>query len=193
MLAVLVVTAALQAQSRPATLSDAIQRRVQRLGEAQNDDFADAQELAKTPVESAGALVAELHAIAHPERAKEIENIPATVHVISCIQVLRFITGAKDFCATTQWKFGRSREEDNRRYWLYFKSPKCVTFFAIWPSRGRTYFAPLDAQQEIILQWRRWYTQEGTSYRYQPLPSAPDKILLLWQEAAGVYSPPGAR
>ncbi|HXQ25933.1 MAG TPA: hypothetical protein VN822_05965 [Candidatus Acidoferrales bacterium] len=192
------VTTPLLAQSFAANSGDEIQQRARRLGTGDTDDLADAEELAQTPYESMGALIAELHTIPHPERAKLVQDTDAVEHMISVIAALRYITGGndfyitggRDFCAATEWKFGRSHEEDSRRYWLYFNNQKCVTFFAIWPSRYRVYLAPLDAQQKIISQWRRWYAEDGKSYRYKAPPESREENSLLWQCARGVYAPP---
>ena len=181
--------AAASAQSRSSAAPEDIRRSVESLGAEGNDDFAAVRGLAKTPADSVGALIAALHILPHPEQAKAIQDTPAVTHLISCIQALRYITG-KDFCATTERKFGHSYEETNRRYWLYFEHSTCLTFFAVWPSRGRFYLAPLDAQQKIISQWQSWYAREGGAYQYPSPPTDAEKDLLCWQQAAGVYSPP---
>jgi hypothetical protein len=182
----------------PSQAQVGIEDRVHRLGlPGDSDDLADVQALAKTPYESVGLLIRELHPIARPERA-EIDDSPETEHLISTIAALRFITGGndfysasgKDFCAKTKWKFSGSNEEKNRRYWLYFDHPNCVSFFSIWPSRYRVYLAPLDAQQEIIRRWRQWYATDGRAYRFTPPPDSAEKRSLLWQCARAVYSPP---
>ena len=182
----------------PSHAQAGIEDRVRRLGlHGHGDDLVDVQELAKTPYESVGALIRELHPIARPERA-EIDDARETEHLISTIAALRFITGGgnfytvsgQDFCAKTTWKFGDSEEEKDRRYWLYFNRANCVSFFAIWPSRYRVYLAPLDAQRELIIKWRQWYDTEAKAYRFAPPPDSPEKTLLFWQCARGVYSPP---
>lgn len=185
-----------------AEIGNDIQERVQRLGTAEGrNDLTDAEVLAKTPYESVGALIGELHTIPHPENAKLIQNTAEVQHLISVIAALRYITGGRDFylsggedfCSTTNWKFGDSAEEANRHYWLYFQSSKCVTFFAVWPSRYRIYLAPMDAQQHIISQWRHWYAAQGKAYEFKPIPNSQADNLLLWQCARDVYSPPDLR
>ncbi len=186
------------ARSQKSGSNPDLEDRVRRLGlPGDSDDLADVQMLSKTPFEAVGRLLRELHPIGSPERA-ELDDVPETEHIISTIAALRYITGGsdfytvggKDFCARTSWTFGNSGEEKNRRYWLYFDHPNCVSFFAIWPSRYRVYLAPLDAQEDIIRRWRQWYAAEGKTYRYTPPPDSPEKSLLLWQCARGVYSPP---
>jgi len=91
---------------------------------------------------------------------------------------LRYITGGLDFCSQTRHDFGNSEEEKNRKYWLTFAHKNCLTFFALWPSRDRTYVAPEDVQRNIIDQWRHWYSSFGTAYDYKPLQNPlPEKWL----------------
>lgn len=93
-----------------AEVGNDIQQRVQRLGTAEGrSDLADAEVLARTPFESVGALIRQLHTISHPENAKRIQNTAEVQHLISVIAALRYITGGrdfylsggKDFCSTT--------------------------------------------------------------------------------------------
>jgi hypothetical protein len=192
------VAANLGAPSRSSPPQVGIEERVHRLGlPGDSDDLGDVQVLSETPYESVGALVRELHTIADPQRAGH-DDASETEHLISTIAALRYLTGGsdfytargKDFCAKTKWKFGNSDEEKSRRYWLYFDRANCVTFFALWPSRYRVYLAPVDAQEEIIRQWNQWYATEGKTYRFVSPSESPEKRLLLWQCARGVYSPP---
>ncbi len=175
-----------------------IEERVRRLGlPGDSDDLADVRVLSRTPYEAVGVLIRELHPIPSPQRAG-LDDAPSTEHMISTIAALRYITGGsdfytvsgKDFCAKTKWEFSGSDEEKNRRYWLYFDRPNCVSFFSIWPSRYRVYLAPLDAQEEIIRQWHQWYATDGRAYRFTSPPDSPEKRSLLWQCARAVYSPP---
>ena len=89
------------------------------------------------------------------------------------IRALRYLTGGMDFCAQSQHRFGNSEEEKNRKYWLTFAHKECLTFFALWPSRGRLYLAPLDAQKNIINQWQHWYATSGAEFKYKPLQDPP--------------------
>jgi hypothetical protein len=193
-------TPILRAQLYDSHSQSDLEERVRRLGlPGDNDDLADVQVLSKTPYEAVGALIRELHPIADPERSGH-DDAPATEHLISTIAALRYLTGGnnfylltgKDFCGKTSWKFGKSEEEQSRRYWLYFDHSTCASFFGIWPSRYRVYLAPLDAQEEIIQHWRDWFAREGKAYQFTPPPDSPDKNLLLWQCARAVYWPPGA-
>jgi len=146
-----------------------LQQEVKHLGLPGNDDFADVKRLARTPSASAGFLVSELHVLEHPERTIVGDENAYIGHVLWSIRALRYITGGKDFCAPTKWKAGSAYEEGIRSYWLHFSSKRCVTFFATWPSRGRTYIAPEDAQKEIIAKWKRWFAAKGASFDYKPL------------------------
>lgn len=179
---VLIVLLAPFAVAQGASLNQAgqptLQREVRQLGLPGNDDFADVKKLARTPVASAGLLVSQLHVLEHPERTIMGEGDPQVEHVLWSIMALRYITGGKDFCAPTAWIFGSTYEEGIRSYWLHFSSKTCVRFFAVWPSRGRTYIAPKDAQKEIIAKWKRWFATEGTSLHYKPLRNPkPDQWL----------------
>lgn len=150
----------------------ALRQDVDRLGLPGNDDFADVGRLAKSPAESAGLLVSQLSVLQHPERTIVGNGTTRQNHALWIILALRYITGGMDFCAPTKWKFSNAYEQQIRKYWLYFYNKSCVIFFSDWPSRGRTYVAPLDAQEAIIRAWREWYARQGKTYRYKPLVHA---------------------
>jgi hypothetical protein len=196
--AIVLTSLATATMCAPSHAQVGIEERVRRLGRpGDSDDLADVQVLSQAPYEAVGALIRELHPIPNPEHAG-VNDAPSTEHLISTLAALRYITGGsdfytiggKDFCAKTKWEFGSSEGEKNRRYWLYFDHPNCVSFFSIWPSRYRVYLAPVDAQQEIIRQWRQWYATDGGAYRFTSPPDSPEKRSLLWQCARAVYSPP---
>jgi hypothetical protein len=132
------------------------------------DDFARVQLLAKNPASATGLLISELRVI-HDTRIPADKQIGDAEHVLWAIRALRFITGGKDICAPTQYHFGKSEQEQNRRYWLTFRSQQCLEFFAMWPSRSIDYVAPADVQEQIISRWGKWYETEGGTYRYRPL------------------------
>jgi hypothetical protein len=151
-------------QSEPATLA----RLVARLGSKGNDDVADIKQLAGNPRESAGLLIDGIHTIPDSEQYAKADN-SSMEHVLELIRALRYITGGKDLCAQTQHVFGSSEEEKNRKYWLNFRHKTCLSFFGYWMSRDRTYIAPLDAQKNIIAQWKNWYAKYGVAFSYKPL------------------------
>jgi hypothetical protein len=145
----------------------AVSRDVKSLGRGQ-DDLKIVETLAKTPTISTELLIGELHPI--PEaRILNGQKEPEAEHVLWCIRALRYITGGKDFCARTGHKFGSSDEEQNRKYWIYFRHETCASFFAMWPSRASEYIAPEDAQVSIIQQWKDWLAKEGASFDYKPM------------------------
>lgn len=86
-----------------------------------------------------------------------------------------------DLCAPTSHTFGKSGGETYRSYWLHFANKDCVTFFAVWPSRGRCYFAPLDVQKMIIRAWHEWYKRDAATFAYKPLANPQS-----WQWLEGV-------
>lgn len=159
----------------------ALDQEVNRLGMPGNDDVSDVKRLAQTPSAAVQLLIEQLRIVPRPERTIVGEASSPAEHVLSSIRALRYIVGGWDFCAPTKWKPGRTYEERIRKYWLHFNSESCVTFFAVWPSRDRTYIAPIDAQREIIAAWQHWYVREGESYSYKPLVN-PE----TWQWIEGV-------
>ena len=140
---------------------------IRRLGTGHNDAQI-VESLAKTPRLSVRYLIDELHPVDEtrilaPGKHSEAE------HVLWSIRALRYLTHGKDFCGKTDHEFGSSEIERNRKYWLYLRHQNCVSFFAMWPSRGTEYVAPSDAQKQIIEQWKNWFRDQGASFDYQPL------------------------
>lgn len=169
--------AVLASGPRPASAHEAtgVAAEVKQLGWA-TDNVQIVKALARKPELSAKLLIQELHPV-EDKRILASENRPATEHVLWCIRALRFLTGGKDFCGNTNHKFGKSQAERDRKYWLYFRHKSCLSFFAMWPSRGSEYIAPKDAQEQIINKWRRWFARKG-SFKYKPLQNpTPDKWL----------------
>ena len=153
--------------------ASAMEQDVTRLGMPGNDDFADVKRLAQTPAASAAVLVKQLHVLEHPERTITGEASSPVEHVLFSLLALRYVTGGMDFCARTKWTPGRSYEEGVRKYWLHFYRKSCVIFFADWPSRARTYIAPVDAQRAIINAWRQWCADHRNNADYHPLVNPP--------------------
>lgn len=153
------------------------EERVARLGAPANDNVADVKVLAENPRANAGLLVAALHTIPDSEAFARADD-PTMEHALWIIRALRYLTGGKNFRARTHHQFGKSEEEQNRKYWLMFDGRPDLAFFAYWMSRNRWYIAPRDAQSEIIAQWRRWYAAAGKQFDYKPLqnPSFEDWI-----------------
>jgi hypothetical protein len=147
--------------------TSALSSEVRNLGQGQ-DDFKIVESLAKTPRITTELLIRELHLI-HESRILNGQEKPEAEHVLWCIRALRYVTGGKDFCAKTNHKYGNSEEEQNRKYWVYFRYKNCASFFAIWPSRASEYIAPEDAQISIIQQWKNWFANEGADFDYKPM------------------------
>jgi len=140
---------------------------IKQLGRG-GDDFKVVDTLAQTPQMSTRLLLAELHPISKT-RILNGQNDQDAEHVLWSIRALRYVTGGKDFCASTNHRFGNSEEEQRRRYWIYFHHKTCASFFAMWPSRGSEYIAPADAQKEIIDKWKEWFSKEGATFDYTPM------------------------
>lgn len=143
------------AAPRRTAADNEMSREVKSLGVDNRNDFQVVRRLARTPDEAVPLLIAELHPV-RETRIPAGENPPDSEHVLWCIRALRYICDGKDFCAKTRHTFSDAPQEKNRKYWLYFRHHACVSFFAMWPSRGTTYIAPQDAQNQIIVKWREW-------------------------------------
>jgi hypothetical protein len=133
-----------------------------------NDDRQIVATLAKTPRLAVQLLIDELRPV-NETRILASERKPEVEHVLWSIRALRYLTGGKDFCGGTRHEFDKSEFERSRKYWLYSRHRTCVSFFAMWPSRGTEYVAPQDAQNEIIAKWRDWFKGQGASFEYKPL------------------------
>jgi hypothetical protein len=138
----------------------------------------DIHKIATTPRESAKLLIEEIHIIPD-DVAYEKQDSSNMDHVIWSLDALRYITGGKEFCSRTRHRFLETEEEKNRAYWLELTHGKCLTFFAIWPSRGRIYLAPRDAQARIIALWGDWYKRHARDYSFHPLVK-PEPQDWLW-------------
>lgn len=138
------------------------------------DDMPRIKRMAKDPKRATELLIAELRVVPDkkvlPSEEKQKRD---TGHVLWAIRALRFVTGGKDFCATSSEPFGKSDGEKDRRYWLRFSHGDCLTFFAMWPSHGVDYIAPADAQGAIIEQWKNWYRVAGRTHKFRPLQNPP--------------------
>ncbi|MEP7355478.1 MAG: hypothetical protein ABI824_19790 [Acidobacteriota bacterium] len=141
---------------------------VKELGQSDGSDVQRVQQLAERPALAAKLLISQLHLV-KPARVLASEKDRDTEHVLWSIRALRYLTGGKDFCAATSYRFGSSELEVNRKYWLMLDGRTCLPFFAMWPSRGSDYIAPADVQTKIIDQWRKWFAKEGASFVYRPL------------------------
>jgi hypothetical protein len=150
---------------------------IKQLGRG-GDNLAIVRTLAKDPRVATRLLINALH----PIDATEIpsgENSSDAEHVLWSIRALRYVTGGKDFCAKTDQRFGKSQEEQQRQYWIFFRYKTCASFFAMWPSRGTEYIAPRSVQEQIIKEWKDWYKSEGESFDYKPMQN-PKPEQWLW-------------
>jgi len=172
----LILAAIIVASSASGQDASGVSAQIKKLGWGSGEDVdAIVRELAKTPERSAELLIKELHPVTDA-RVVPYTSRPATEHILDCIRALRFVTGGKDFCGKTNHHFGKSELEQNRKYWLFNKDKTCVPFFATWPSRGSDYVAPVDAQKEIIKQWKDWFAREGQTFVYKPFQNpTPDQ------------------
>jgi hypothetical protein len=163
----------------PLVVCDAqsVEKAVSELG--RDGANVDRVKLMKTdPRKAVGLLVSQLSTVSR-EKLVAGEKDADAEHILWSIRALRYLTGGKDFCAATNYDFGSTEEEKNRRYWLTFRHGSCLRFFALWPSRDAVYIAPRDTQEKIIAEWKSWYERNGSSYHYKPL-SDPKPEQWLW-------------
>jgi len=85
-------------------------------------------------------------------------------HIMWCFRALHRITG-QNILAPSSYKLTDS-DFDSNRSGLVMRNDGKWAFFTEWMSRGTVYFAPLDAQAEIIKQWKYWVKQNSTAYVY---------------------------
>ncbi len=140
------------------------------------DETSDSvrQALLRDPKQSVCYLIRELHVV-HAEVMTPYDstNYTSTLHVITCLQLIRFLTGGKiNFTAPTSHRF-RSWEVNRRRF-LIDDSTGESKFFRYWESRGSIFIAPVDAQRRIIRKWIGWYRKYGAEYQYTPAENQPD-------------------
>jgi hypothetical protein len=124
--------------------------------------------LAKFPQISVPRLVQELRTVAIAkldEGTNDPKENAEALHVAWCLRALYFITGT-NFFATTKYKFSESEIDDNRSG-LLFRDKNKLCFFMEWMSRGTVYFAPIDAQQDIITEWKRWLRESSKTWKFQ--------------------------
>jgi hypothetical protein len=135
-----------------------------------DETIAVLDSLAKKPSVAVGCLIKELHTVNEVKMLSgELEKPEhkETDRVVWCIRALRYITG-KDFRGKTTHQFRKDEEE--RKYWVTLESPKGrLRFFCVHMAVNSTYFAPKDAQQSIIDQWKKWYRREGEKASYNPV------------------------
>ena len=149
------VFAASQAQTADRTLA----AQIASLGNSSTDEKVVSQ-IAKKPADSIPLLIRQLQTVSLTHERQD-QNDFSTEHVLWTIRTLRYISGGKDFCATTKYAMGASRSYgprfgEDRRYWLDPEKTGCLKFFALWPSHGSTFIAPPDVQVSIIKQWTDW-------------------------------------
>lgn len=85
-------------------------------------------------------------------------------HMVLCFRALYYLTGQK-MLASSSYKLTDS-EYDINRSGLAVKNNGKWAFFTEWMSRGTIYFAPMDAQQKIIQDWKTWASKNLQTYNF---------------------------
>jgi hypothetical protein len=159
--------------------SKTIERTVKDLGIANENISKELAILAKDRHVATYLLVAELRPI--PRKIYyESSKTKNSRHVIACLRALRYLTGST-FTART-----KKRLSVDERQFLDFKNELYdvnpdhqLHFFSVWMSRNADFVAPIDAQKQIIFQWKQWQKNHGDSFQYTP-PSTPEKSMDQW-------------
>ena len=134
-------------------------------------------ELSKTPEKSLCALVKQLNTTSvkelHPGDWES--NVDASSQVWR-IRALRFLTCGQDFSSFTQYRPDKARDPED--YWSHLaggalrnKKPGDqveVLFFHTRMAWAIDYIAPIEAQKDIIRQWREWLVKNGTNAGCRP-------------------------
>jgi hypothetical protein len=127
--------------------------------------------LLNDPVIAACHLVRSLHVVHETHVVGyEQDKHAKTMRVIWALRALRYLTHCQDFRAPTA--DNPTKWDEVRRDFLLrddtgapvenWKRTDGVPFFATWMSRDSVFIAPRDAQEKIIMQWVRWYRDEGS-------------------------------
>jgi hypothetical protein len=147
--------------------------------------------LARRPYEAVGLLIKELHPVTTTIHVVgyEQDKYPAEMHVVWCLRALRYLTDCQNFTGKTKHKFTgktkREQEAEHEREWFLRGNSKTeLPFFAVWISRDSVFFAPLDAQAEIIEKWKHWYATEGREFRYKECQNLDAWYFYLTRRAA---------
>jgi hypothetical protein len=136
-------------------------------------------EFAKEPRKAICSLVTQLNTTTIREIAPwESEQKMEASRQVWRIRALRFLTCGLDFTATTP--FLPDEVNDPVEYWERLAGalpgrnklgePVWVSFFHTWMTWAVDHVAPVDAQTEIIHQWREWQVKNGTNTGCTPDP-----------------------
>ena len=68
---------------------------------------------------------------------------------------------------TTKHDFRKNKDNDRAQF-LHMNTKKEIAFFGVWMSRDTIYFAPRDAQLEIINKWKEWARSELGKHTFGP-------------------------
>ena len=140
--------------------------------------------LTKKPEKALCSLVKQLNTTS----AKEIHTWEGESKMDASSQVwriraLRFLTCGQDFSSFTQYRPDKARDPED--YWSHLaggalrnKKPGDqveVLFFHTRMAWAIDYIAPVDAQEDIIRQWREWQAANGTNAGCTPRIKAWDE------------------
>jgi hypothetical protein len=140
------------------------------------DFTAQVNILFKTPQESVQLLINELRIIPITGfAAKEKGKHQSAYHVIQCIRALRSITGGLDFHALTNYRFEKNESIRKSQLFAGSRDSRTLPFFTFWKSQDYFFIAPADVQNDVIIQWRNWFNEKGSTYNYVNVIDDPRK------------------
>lgn len=135
--------------------------------------------LAQKPQKAICALVKQLNSTREQEVAPQDweRKIQAKTQVWR-IRALRFLTCGLDFTATIPYRPNTKKDPEDYWYWVGGEgtwkmkpgAPVEASFFHTWMSRDIDFIAPVEAQKDIIRQWREWLVTNGTNTGCTPDP-----------------------
>ncbi len=137
------------------------------------------EELAKTPEKALCALVRQLKPTAERiVRVQEWDNKLQATNQVWRMRALRFLTcGMVEFSAFTRMRPQKEAKE-SEQYWRFAGGADAVgkkpgEMVEVWFSHTRMstatdYLAPVEAQKDIIRQWREWLVKNGTNAGCRP-------------------------
>lgn len=145
------------------------------VAQIENATTSDLDKLVSTnPMEAAGCLVGQLHVVERTSLSpQEFDKQARALRVVWSIRALRYITGGKDVVAHLSPEL-ILKLDAKRKEFLTDRRSDAIPFFAVWMSRDIIYFAPRQAQEDIIAVWHRWYQTEGTTFEYRRATSMED-------------------
>jgi hypothetical protein len=123
----------------------------------QHNDFRILDSLCNYPTLSVKILIDELKPIKKVIKItpEKYDKYKSQTHIIWCIRALRHMTGL-DFTSKTNYRF-RKNEGERQEQLSRGGEDNEIALFGVRMSHDVIFIAPIDAQIDIINQWKKWY------------------------------------